>query len=121
MYLNTAEFAEVLGVTYRRLRQLIEQGYAKEATNRGECHAPWMLHLMTGLQMASDRNIKLPPREAPLAVCISWILGAGIPGDGEPTKADMEVLAESFKAEGYTRDECIFTLGRAREWWTRRK
>lgn len=122
MYLSTTEFAETLGVTYRRLRQLIEQGYSKEAPKRGECHAPWMLHLLTGLQMASDRSIKLSAKDAPLAVCISWIIGIpGIPGEGEPSKEDIEILAESFKREGYSRDDCLMTLGRAKEWWAKRK
>ena len=117
MYMETTELASVLGVSYRRLRQLIEQGYSKAAPNRGMCHAAWFLHCYAGLQIATDKHLKIPPQDAGFAVCISWLGGAF--RQNAPKKADIDLLVGSFEREGFSRDDCLMNLGRAKQWWSR--
>lgn len=118
MYLKTSQIASSLGITTRRVEQLVAEGYARKAPKRGECHAPWMIHLYAGLKEAARRkDQKIPPTDAGLAVCISWNALERI--EGPPSKASIDLLAGAFELEGFTRDECLIYLGRARQWWGR--
>ena len=98
--------AQCLDITPRRIRQLVEDGSIPRI-ERGHVDAAWAMYCYAGSIQVYNWVDK--PRDPKVLVALSWLSGLG----SNPTAKDIDTLAETFKRNGFTRDDALLAIGRA--------
>jgi len=98
--------AQSLGITARRLRQFCENGDIPRL-GRGLVDFTWCLYFYTGSVIVE--NWKQKPVDAKALYAIGWLNILG----GEPTSEDIERCVDTFKRNGFSRDDALLAIGRA--------
>lgn len=105
-FLSTEEIADLLEVTPRRVRQLVEESGAGASTRNAHDFC-WLLHYY-----AAQKPAPAAIKEAGPAVMVAWSVLATAGGFSD---VDVEGIAALFARNGYSRDEAMQAIGRARQ------
>lgn len=98
--------AQCLDITPRRIRQFCESGDIPRI-GRGHVCLTWAMYYYAGsLQVEEWAN---KPRDPKTLVALAWLTGLGT----KPSATDIEALADTFKRNGFTRDDALLAIGRA--------
>lgn len=74
---------------------------------RGHICLTWTMYFYAGsLQVEDWRN---KPRDPKVLVALAWLSGL----DSNPTAKDIETFAETFKRNGFSRDDALLVIGKA--------
>jgi len=98
--------AQSLGITARRIRQFVENGDVPRL-GRGLIDFTWCLYFYTGSVIVENWNKK--PHDPKILYALGWINILG----GDPSSEDIERCVETFKRNGFNRDQALLAIGRA--------